>query len=84
MGRRHPGIRASGILGSQLRARRLFQVLSTHPMFEADQHPHELRHIGTSPADRLSREPPDIFVARLRRTFAFFDGALKGDPASFE
>jgi hypothetical protein len=84
MGRRHPGIRTSGILGSQANAKRLFESLSAHPKFEVEQLDPQLRRVDFSPSARLSKEPPDVFVARLKRTFAFFEGALNDDPKAFE
>lgn len=84
MGRRHPVVRGTPISGSHLRAKHLFEGLTAHPKFEVERLHPQLRCVDSSPSARLSREPPAALAARLRRTLAFFEGALKGDPRAFE
>ena len=84
MGKRHPNVRGTAISDPQSRARRLFEGLTAHPKFEVERLHPQLRCVDSSPSARLSREPPAALEARLKRTLAFFEGALKGDPRAFE
>lgn len=82
MGKSLPVVRGTGISGSHPRVRRLFENLAAHPGFEVERLHPQLRSLDSSPSARLSREPPTALKARLERTIAFFEGALKGAPGT--